>query len=187
MMVLTKSLLFFLFIIHYCYGSKDCTISDILLRRFEKGHYTFYSGQRLQKANSSISSPTNYYVVTVLAYYSNCLGFTTEALDTVILDCPQEYAEKIGCFKILTAKFNPQNNTAFFAEKENRTCASKLNEFCIGLKIQDNITITLDCDYYTEGAYYMPYGVAQVGSANTGQFTGPLNSGPPGARGYPKK
>lgn len=67
--------------------------------------------------NSSRSLQFNYYVVTPLAYYGFCLGFSTETLDTVVLDCADKHAARDGCFQVLTPQFNAQNNTIFFAEK----------------------------------------------------------------------
>ncbi|XP_018564164.1 uncharacterized protein LOC108905675 [Anoplophora glabripennis] len=154
-MSLSKSvlLLFFLYLNKYSHGDENCTISDFLLQQFKEGEYKFDLGQRLEVTNSSIS-PVNYYEVTRLVNYENCLGFTTETLDTIVLDCPEKSMERIGCFQV----FTPQYNTTLSIENERKICASKLNESCIGLLIKDKITIILKCStsncFQIEGRLY---------------------------------
>ncbi|XP_018564166.1 uncharacterized protein LOC108905677 [Anoplophora glabripennis] len=138
------SLLILVLYLRCSHGDKECTMSEVLLKWFEKGNYGFYPGQRLDVTTANATGPTTSYVVTELAYYGKCLGFTTETFDTIVVDCPG--AEKIGCFQVLTPQFNTQNNTISFTENINKICAKKVNEFCIGIEIEDKI-INLNCHY----------------------------------------
>ncbi|XP_018564168.1 uncharacterized protein LOC108905678 [Anoplophora glabripennis] len=153
-MSLSKSvLLFFLLLNKYSHGDKSCITSDFLVQQFKGGQYEFHLGQRLEVTNSS-RSPVNYYEVTRLVYYENCLGFITESLDTIVLDCPEKNMERIGCFQVFTLQYN----TTLSIENERKICASKLNESCIGLIIKDKITIILKCStnncFQIEGKLY---------------------------------
>ncbi|XP_018564170.1 uncharacterized protein LOC108905680 [Anoplophora glabripennis] len=133
------------------------------------GHYGFYPGQRLEVTTANAAGPSTYYVVTELAYYGKCLGFTTETFDTIVVDCPG--AEKIGCFQVLTPQFNTQDNTISFTENVNKICAKKVNEFCIGIEIEDKI-INLNCNFqYEEGMFQVSGGQSLTGAI-------PLNKEP---------
>lgn len=114
---------YYCLILYWLTGGKDYT--DKILQEFGKGQYEFYPGQRLALANSTTSSKLHHYRVTDLAYFGNCLGFSTETLVTIILNCPEKNEERVGCFQVLTPQFDTQNNTIFFTEKV-RWCRSSI-------------------------------------------------------------
>lgn len=91
--------------------TEENPVSDIL-DKFKKGEYSFQAGQYISVYNPEKSKEESYEVHQVEGY-GNCLGITTDAFETVLLECPGRKSEKPGCFDVFTPKSEkPKNDTS---------------------------------------------------------------------------
>lgn len=82
-----------------------------ILEQFKRGEYSFQVGQFLSVYDPE-KSKDKHYKVHQIDGYGNCLGLTTDAFETIVLQCPGKKPERPGCFDIFTPKSPRQNTTS---------------------------------------------------------------------------
>ncbi|XP_018564175.1 uncharacterized protein LOC108905683 isoform X3 [Anoplophora glabripennis] len=148
MFLSTKSLPFFLFFVIYCHGQgspeRNKTSLQLFLDAFAKGEYKFEIGQSLAVYDSEESKEKSYKVHTIDGY-DNCLGLTTDAFETIVLECPGKKLEKPECFSIFTPKTKPQNKTIIPAREIVKVCIRTIGAHCVGVATPLKCMILLKC------------------------------------------
>ncbi|XP_023309928.1 uncharacterized protein LOC108905683 isoform X2 [Anoplophora glabripennis] len=144
------SLLPFLFFLTYSQGedSQSTEANNATLQSyldiFAKGEYKFETGQFLPVHSPDKSAITN-YKVHVIEGYNNCLGLTTDAYETIVLECPGKKPEKPECFNIFTPKSQIHNKTIVPAREIVSKCVSAVHSNCLGVTTPRSWKISLHC------------------------------------------
>ncbi|XP_018564163.1 uncharacterized protein LOC108905673 [Anoplophora glabripennis] len=127
------------------------SLLDKLFDRFKKGEYTFRVGQVFRVYNSSGTNVHNMYKADLLELdgYSDCIGFTTERFETIVLQCSEKDPDEPSCYEVLVPKSKQGSNDVLYEKQEKRICPRKLTKACVGITTRDNTTVMLACNAYT--------------------------------------
>ncbi|KAJ8909753.1 hypothetical protein NQ315_014363, partial [Exocentrus adspersus] len=120
---------------------ENTTIEDVLAK-YVKGEYKFTVGQTVNAYNPVESKDLAYKVHQI---DSNCLGITTAAFETIVLECQGKKPEKPGCFSVFTPRTSPKTKTMGATVESKRHCVRTIGAFCVGIFTPLTWTILFDC------------------------------------------